>query len=304
MFKLVPDLDVDAELEVGDFSVRSTKVAPREAVNYVSRNRRLFVSCSKNDERKLAMGFFLPRLFFLNYKEINHMFRCVDTVRDVVITKKNNVIVAPYVILITLSARGYRLTETLLELFLPELYIESSKKFRFASQMQIIQEKLGYAPSDYYVYEFECYYSTVCLILMSYRDERSSADMFDSRPLSPITKSLTEITYRLYLLHIRSESVQWSISARALISQTVNTVLVTVYMLLTRAIAERATLTCALARDHPLPLAQLVQYHDALARLVEDMQRMKSFCTNKHGQRVLLGLCQLQPPAGAGEARG
>uniref|UniRef100_A0AAU7E2I6 Intermediate transcription factor 3 small subunit n=1 Tax=Rousettus bat poxvirus TaxID=3141933 RepID=A0AAU7E2I6_9POXV len=295
MFKLVPDLDVDAALELGDFSVRDTKVAPREAVNYVSRNRRLFVSRSRDDERKLAMGFFLPRLSFLNYKEINYMFRCVDTVRDVVITKKNNVIVAPYVALITLAARGYKLTETLLELFLPELYMESSKKFRFSTQIQIIQEKLGYASSDYYVYEFEQYYSTVCLILMSYRDDRSTAEMFDTRPLSPIAKSLSEVTYRMYVLHLRSASVQWSISARTLISQTVNTVLLTIYMLLTRAIAERATLTCALARENPLPLAQLVAYHDALARLVENMQRMKSFCTSKHDQRVLLGLCQLHP---------
>lgn len=153
MFQRVPDLEVDAVLELGDFCIQDTRGAPRESAHYVARHRRLFVNRSKDDERKLALGFFLPRLPFLTGREIHHLFQCVDTVKHVHITKKNNVIVAPYVILITMAARGYRLTETLLEMFFPELHKESSKKFRFATQIQIIQEKLGYAPGGYYVYE-------------------------------------------------------------------------------------------------------------------------------------------------------
>ncbi|QGN68106.1 viral intermediate transcription factor 32 kDa small subunit [Equine molluscum contagiosum-like virus] len=304
MFKRVPDLDVDAVLELGDFRIERTRGAPRETASYVSRHKRLFVNRTKDDERKLALGFFLPRMPFLNYKEINHLFQCVDTVKHVAITKKNNVIVAPYVILITLSARGYRLTETLLEMFFPELHRERSKKFRFATQIQIIQEKLGYAPSSYYVYEFECYYATFGLILQSYHGDRSGADMFDTRAMSGIVKSFAEITYRLYFLHLRSPRVQWSISACALINQIVNTVLLTLYMLLTRSVAERKALSCALSRDTRFPFEQLARYHGAYARLVADMQQMPSCRANRHDQQVLLRFCRVAdaPAAGAGAA--
>ncbi|AYO87571.1 TPA_asm: MC111R [Molluscum contagiosum virus] len=305
MFQRVPDLEVDAVLELGDFCIQDTRGAPRESAHYVARHRRLFVNRSKDDERKLALGFFLPRLPFLTGREIHHLFQCVDTVKHVHITKKNNVIVAPYVILITMAARGYRLTETLLEMFFPELHKESSKKFRFATQIQIIQEKLGYAPGGYYVYEFECYYATVGLLLQSYHGERDPGELFDARRVSSLVKALAEITYRLYCIHLRSQSVQWSISASTLINQIVNTVLLTLQTLQARALACGEVLTCTLARDSGFPSQQLAHYADALALLVADMRRVQSCKTNRHDQQVLLSFCRVggREPALAPEAR-
>lgn len=293
MFQRVPDLEVDAVLELGDFCIQDTRGAARESAHYVARHRRLFVNRSKDDERKLALGFFLPRLPFLTGREIHHLFQCVDTVKHVHITKKNNVIVAPYVILITMAARGYRLTETLLEMFFPELHKESSKKFRFATQIQIIQEKLGYAPGGYYVYEFECYYATVGLLLQSYHGEREPGELFDARRVSSLVKALAEITYRLYCIHLRSQSVQWSISSSTLINQIVNTVLLTLQALQARALACGEVLTCTLARDSGFPSQQLAHYADALALLVADMRRVQSCKTNRHDQQVLLSFCRV-----------
>ncbi|ATI21044.1 VITF-3 34kda subunit [Western grey kangaroopox virus] len=293
MYKLVPDLDTDVLLEVGDFRISDTRTEPREKNHYVSKNKRLFVNRTRNDERKLSLGFFLPRLTFLNYREINYMFKCMDAIKDVQLTKKNNVIVAPYLVLITLAARGFKFTETLLELYFPELFKENSKKFRFVTQIQIMQEKLGYAPSNYYTYEFEDYYSTICMILQSHGATDGRSELFDIRPLSDISKSLAEITYRLYLMHIGSTSVQWSISACASISQLVNTVLLTVYMLLTKSITEDKVLTCELAHATPFPLDLLKRYYSPLSDLVDKLTKLSSCRTNRNDQQTLLRFCRV-----------
>lgn len=187
MYQLVPDLDTNMNIELGDFRLSTTRSKPREDVKYyISKNKRLYVCRTKGDERVRSLGFFLPKLNFLNYKERNYMFQKMDNINNVQLTKKNNVISAPYVILINLSAKGFKFTESFLELYFPEIYRENSKKFKFNTQIQLIQEKLGYEHSSYHTIEFENYYTTVCLILQSKKNmEKDDPSLFDIREMSP-----------------------------------------------------------------------------------------------------------------------
>ncbi len=289
MFEEVPDLNLEASLELGEINVEATKAGVRENTAFVSYNRRLYTHHTKDEERKLALGFFLPRLYFLDHRETNYLFRCVDAVKHVSITKKNNIIVAPYLVLLTMSSKGYKLTESMIELFFPELYNEHSKKFKFNSQVKIIQEKLGYPPGNYHVYDFEMYYSMVALSIR--KDE--SSEIFDTRKESIIVSSLSEITYRLYLMHLKSDAVQWSISTGSIINQMVNTVLTTIHELLERTISEKLTLTCKLAKETELPVSLLSERMIRLTKLVTDLKRMNSFKISRRDKDNLIKYCEL-----------
>ncbi|CCD83279.1 intermediate transcription factor [Squirrelpox virus] len=289
VFEPVPDMQLEAALELGDVGVEDTRASARENPSFVLRSRRVFPHRTKDDERKLALGFFLPRLYFLSHREIRYLFSCVDAVKHVSITKKNNVIVAPYITLLAMAARGYRLTDTMLERFFPELHSEHSKKFRFEAQVRVIQEKLGYAQGNYHVYEFEHYYATVALVLRG----PASVPIFDTRAESAVVISLSEITYRIYFMHLRSDAAQWSVSTAAIVNQMINTVLVTVYELMARAAAEGRELRCALAREHEFPFGMLLERLPALARLVEDLRRARSCRVGRRDRETLLGFCRL-----------
>ncbi|AID46679.1 intermediate transcription factor VITF-3 [Pigeonpox virus] len=296
MYEIVPDLDTNMSLELGDFKLSTTRTKPREEDNqyYLSKNRRMYVCSSKGSERTKSLGFFLSKIPFLNYKEKNYMFQKMDNINNIQLTKKNNVISAPYVILINLSANGFKFTESFLEIYFPEIYKENSKKFKFNTQIQLIQEKLGYEHSSYYNIEFEHYYTTVCLILQSKRNmEKEDPELFDIREMSPILKSLSEITYKLYVLYIKSKFVQWSVSASAVVTQLVNTVLITVYNLITKFITENKTFKCKLAHNNELPIDMLVSYYEEFSEIITNLMKLNRYRVNKHIQETLLSFCTI-----------
>ncbi|UWX11413.1 CRPV-304 [Crowpox virus] len=293
MYKLIPDLDTSMNLELGDFKLSTTKIKPREDTQYyVSKNKRMYLCKTKGDERIKSLGFFLHKLEFLNYKETNYMMQKMENINNIQLTKKNNVISAPYVILINLSSKGFRFTETLLEFYFPEVFKENSKKFKFNTQIQLIQEKLGYEQSSYDSIEFENYYSTICLILKSKKNmEKDDPEMFDVRDMSPILKSLSEITYKLYVMYIRSNFVQWSISSSAVVTQLVNTVLTTIFNLLTKYITENKRFTCKLAHNNELPIDMLVCYYNELSEIISNLMKLNRYKINRHVQENLLSFC-------------
>ncbi|ALA62501.1 intermediate transcription factor VITF-3 [Turkeypox virus] len=294
MYQVIPDLDTNMNLELGDFKLSSTKVKPREDIQYISNNKRLYVSRTKNDERILSLGFFLPRLTFLNYKERNYMFKKLDNINEVQLTKKNNVISAPYIILINLSANGFKFTESLLEYYFPEVYKENSKKFKFNTQIQLIQEKLGYEHSSYHTIEFEDYYATICLILQSKENMvKDDPELFDIRKMSPILKALSEITYKLYVLYIKSNFVQWSISPAAVVTQLVNTVLITIFNLLTKLITENKKFDCVLAHNDKIPIDLMIDYYDEFSEIISNLTTLDKYKINKHVQESLLSFCSI-----------
>ncbi|QHG62658.1 intermediate transcription factor VITF-3 [Cetacean poxvirus 1] len=278
MFEEVQDLNIEAIVEIADIDVDTTKIGSRETDNYVSRCRRLYTHRTKNEERKIALGFFLSRMYFLDYKEINYLFRCMDTVKDVNITKKNNIIVAPYIILLNMASKGYKMTETMIELFFPEIYNEHSKKFRFRSQIRIIQEKLGYSISEYHVYEFELYYSTIALTM---RNECSELyGIFDIRKECVLVSSLSEITYKIYLLNLKSNIIQWSISTGSIVNYFINIVLITIYELITKSINDNTILCCTLLTESELPNEMLRKRIEPLTRLISKIKSAKSYNVN------------------------
>nr|WGO62725.1 VITF-3 32 kDa small subunit [Wadden Sea poxvirus] len=287
MFEQVPDLNLEASVEIGDINVDKTKAGARESTLYISKSKRLFTHKTKDEERKLALGFFLPRLYFLDHKEINYLFRCVDEIKSVHITKKNNIIVAPYIILLTMSSKGYKFTETMIELFFPELYNEHSKKFKFNSQICIIQEKLGYKVENYHVYDFEPYYSTIALSIRN----NSSEYIFNTRQESSVISSLSEITYRLYLMHLKSDTVQWSTSTGTIINQMVNTVLITIYEILERSIKENIIIRCSLSNETELPISLLIERKELLEKIINGLRSTRSFKVNRKDKDILLKHC-------------
>ncbi|AQT35947.1 m97R [Myxoma virus] len=284
MFDPVPDLNLEADIEIGDVNVEVTKSRVGESTSYVSKSKRLFVHKTKDEERKLALRFFLPRLYFLSYKEVNYLFRCLDAVKDVCITKKNNVIVAPYMILLIMSSKGYKLTESMIEMFFPELYNENSKKFRFTSQVCIIQEKLGYTVHNYHVYEFEYYYSTVALAL---RDKE--VDVFNTRQESEFVSSFSEITYRFYLILLKSNLVQWSASTGSIINQIVNTVLFTVYEILQKNVRR---FRCTLANETTVPLQLLLDRMQYFKKIILGLESTNSFKISKKDKSMFIKYCE------------
>ncbi|AAL40577.1 Intermediate transcription factor VITF-3 (1) [Monkeypox virus] len=284
MFEPVPDLNLEASVELGEVNIDQTTPMIKENSGFISRSRRLFAHRSKDDERKLALRFFLQRLYFLDHREIHYLFRCVDAVKDVTITKKNNIIVAPYIALLTIASKGCKLTETMIEAFFPELYNEHSKKFKFNSQVSIIQEKLGYQSGNYHVYDFEPYYSTVALAI---RDEHSSG-IFNIRQESYLVSSLSEITYRFYLINLKSDLVQWSASTGAVINQMVNTVLITVYDKLQLAIENDSQFTCSLAVESELPIKLLKDRNELFTKFINELKKTSSFKISKRDKDTLL----------------
>ncbi|AST09520.1 VITF-3 34kda subunit [NY_014 poxvirus] len=283
MFEPVPDLNLEADVELGEVNVELTKPMIQE-YGYVSRNRRLFTHRSKDDERKLALRFFLQRLYFLDHSEINYLFRCLDAVKNVSITKKNNIIVAPYIALLTIASRGYKLTETMIEAFFPELHSEHSKKFKFNSQISIIQEKLGYQQGNYHTYDFEPYYSTVAL---SIRDEVSSG-IFNTRQESALVSSLSEITYKFYLIHLKSDLVQWSASTGTVINQMINTVLITIHELLEQYIENKIKFKCTLAIESELPIKLLIDRKDLFTKFINELKKTTSLRISKRDKDALM----------------
>ncbi|AWU47142.1 VITF-3 [Sea otter poxvirus] len=288
MFESVPDYQLEATVELGDINVETTKSRTRESTGYISRGRRLFPQKTKNEERMLSLGFFLQRLSFLGHQEVMYLFKCVDSIQNVSITKKNNIIISPYIIVITMAAKGYKFTESVLELLLPELYNERSKRFKFTQQIRSVQEKLGYTQNDYYTYTFEDYYSMIVLMIR----ERSDG-IFDIRNESVIVASLAEETYRFYFIQLKSNSVQWSISTGSLINQLVNTVLyVTLYML-ERSLVEDSELICKLTIETPLPYKMLIQHIKQFSKLINEMKRLSSFNINKKDTETLSSFYEL-----------
>ncbi|ANS71186.1 small subunit viral intermediate transcription factor [Pteropox virus] len=288
MFKEVPAYQLEADVKIGDINVNVTKSRARENSSYVSKTRRLFPQRSKNDEHKLSLGFFLQRLSFLGYKETAYLFRCVDAVKNVSITKKNNVIIAPYIALITMASKGYKLTETMLQLYFPELYSERSKRFKFSTQIMYIQDKLGYPQSEYFVYSFEEYFSTVALII---RDETDT--VFDSRKESSLISSLSEITYRFYLKQLKEDAIQWSVSTGTLITQMINTVLIATYEMLKQAIELNASISCKLAKETPVPFNLLIENKNKFINFINDIKKLESFKVNKKEKDFLMTFFEL-----------
>ncbi|AEN03699.1 32kDa small subunit of transcription factor VITF-3 [Yokapox virus] len=282
MFEQVPDLNLEADVELGEMNVHSTKPMIQE-YGFISRNRRLFSHRSKDDERKLALRFFLQRLYFLDNSEINYLFRCVDAVKNVTITKKNNIIVAPYIALLTISSKGYKLTESMIEAFFPELYSENSKKFKFNSQICIIQEKLGYQQGSYHIYDFEPYYSTVALSIRNH----VSSGIFNTRQESVFISSLSEITYRFYLICLKDDLVKWSASTGTIINQMINTVLLTIYELLEKYIEYNIPLNCKLAVESELPMTLLLDRKDLFTKFINELKKTSSFKISKRDKDTL-----------------
>ncbi len=290
MFQPVPDMAAEADIDLGDVSVDATRAGAREKTVFFARNKRMYPHRSKDEERKLSLGFFLQRLDFLTSREVNLQFRSLDALRTENVMKKNNVLVAPYILIATLAGRGFRMTETMVELYFPELYRETSKRFRFCAQIKVIQDFLGFAHDSYHTYDFETYFAFVALVL---RGADSAAEAFDVRAESGLVRSLTEITYRLYVMQLRSDAAQWSVSTGAVVSQAVNTVLSVVGDLAARAEAERLTPVCDLARENPLSLDDLRKYGPRLRSLLTTMARARSFKTNRRDKDTLSRFCRL-----------
>ncbi|ADT91127.1 viral intermediate transcription factor VITF-3 [Cotia virus SPAn232] len=285
MFDPVPDLNIEANIELGDVSVDLTKTRVGETASYYSKNRRLIVHKTKDDERKLALRLFLPRMYILSYKEVNYLFRCIDSIKDVAITKKNNVIVAPYIIILTMASKGYKLTDSILELFFPEIYNENSKKFKFSSQVCIIKEKLGYSGSQYHTYDFELYYSTIALAIRNNINDDSESNIFDTRIESEFIRSFSEITYRFYILLLKSNLIQWSSSTGTIINQMVNIVLDTIYNILEKD--DITNINCKLAIDTTIPFDLIKDRYDKFKKLMNDIQSTNSFKISKSFSEIL-----------------
>lgn len=294
MFQPVPDMSVEADIKLGDVSVDATRAGAREKTVFFARNKRMYPHRSKDEERKLSLGFFLQRLDFLTSKEVNMQFRSLDAVKTETVLKKNNVLVAPYILIATLAGRGFRLTETMVEIYFPELYRETSKRFRFGAQIRIIQEFMGYATDSYHTYDFETYFAFVALVI---RGADTDVEAFDVRPESGLVRSLTEITYRLYVMQLRSDAAQWSVSTGSVVSQVVNTVLTVVCELADRAEAEGAVPVCDLARENPLSVEDLRKYGARLRELLATMARARSFKINRRDRDALSRFCRLAPSA-------
>ncbi|APG58318.1 intermediate transcription factor 3 small subunit [BeAn 58058 virus] len=284
MFDPVPDLNIEANIELGDVSVDLTKSRVGETASYYSKNRRLIVHKTKDDERKLALRLFLPRMYILTYKEVNYLFRCIDSIKDVSITKKNNVIVAPYMIILTMASKGYKLTDSILELFFPEIYNENSKKFKFSSQVCIIKEKLGYSGTQYHTYDFELYYSTIALAIRN-NDNDTESNIFDTRNESEFIISFSEITYRFYIMLLKYNLIQWSSSTGTIINQMVNTVLVTIYNLLEKD--DITNINCKLAVENTIPIDLIKDRYDKFKKLIIDIQSTNSFKISKPISEIL-----------------
>ncbi|ABI99263.1 intermediate transcription factor VITF-3 [Deerpox virus W-848-83] len=290
MFDPVPDLNLEANIEIGDVNVENTKSNIGESPSYISRSKRLYIHKTKDEERRLSLRFFLPRIYFLSYKEVNYLFRCIDAIKDVCITKKNNVIVAPYMILLIMSSKGYKLTESMIELFFPELYNENSKKFKFSSQVCIIQEKLGYPVEHYHKYDFEVYYSTIALSIRKVDEtDESESEIFNTRQESEFVSSLSEITYRFYIILLMNNMVQWSSSTASIINQMVNTVLITVYELIKKCNDEPTTsIHCKLSNESNIPVILLLNRINLLEKFIVGLQSTKSFKISKRDKELLL----------------
>ncbi|ASK51305.1 Intermediate transcription factor (VITF-3s) [Eptesipox virus] len=288
MFEPVPDLNLEANVELGEINVDKTVARVGETTNYVSKSRRLFTHKTKDDERKLALRFFLPRLYYLKYNEVNYLFRCIDTVKDVVITKKNNITSVLYVVLLTMASKGYKLSESMIEMFFPELFNEKSKKFKFVSQMMSIQQKIGYTDmGNYHNYMFEQYYATIALTLRF--DEYS--EIFCTRKECQFISSFTEITYRLYLLFLKSDIIQWSSATGAIINQLINTVLITIYDYINKSIKEKKIFDCTLAKENKLPIQFLLERKELLDRFIIDLKNTSSCKISKRDKDILDTYC-------------
>ncbi|AIZ77335.1 putative intermediate transcription factor VITF-3 [Parapoxvirus red deer/HL953] len=292
MFQPVPDMSAEADITLGDVSVDATRAGAREKTVFFARSKRMYPHRSKDDERKLSLGFFLQRLDFLTSKEVNMQFRSLDALRTETVMKKNNVLVAPYILIATLAGRGFRMTETMVELYFPELHRETSKRFRFAAQIKVIQEFLGYPGDSYHTYDFETYFAFLALVL---RGADTEVDAFDVRAESGLVRSLTEITYRLYVLQLRADAAQWSVSTGAVVSQAVNTVLTMVCELHERAEAEHAVPVCDLARENPLSPADLARYGARMRVLLAEMAQARSFKISRRDKDALSRFCRLCP---------
>ncbi|ABQ43574.1 intermediate transcription factor VITF-3 [Tanapox virus] len=283
MFDPVPDLNLEATVEIGDVAIDKIKARAGESSSFVSKNKRLFIHKTKNEERKLSLRFFISRVYFLSYKEVNYLFRCLDTISDVSITKKNNVIVAPYMVLLTLSSKGYKFTDSMIELFFPELYNEHSKKFRFNSQICIIQEKLGYSTCCYHSYDFELYYSTIALAIRNNLDK----DIFNTREESEFVSSLSEITYRFYLINLKFNYIQWSSSTGSVINQMVNVVLLAIFDFLEKCTKENKFFTCTLAIETKVPVSLLIDRISLIKKIILDLKCTNSFKVSKRDKREI-----------------
>ncbi|QDJ95098.1 intermediate transcription factor VITF-3s [Hypsugopox virus] len=288
MFEPVPDLNLEADVELGEINVEKTTARVGETTNYVSRSRRLFSHKTKDDERKLALRFFLPRLYCLKYNEVNYLFRCIDTVKDISITKKNNITSVLYIVLLTMASKGYKLTESMIEMFFPELFNEKSKKFKFISQMTSIQQKIGYENmGHYHNYVFEQYYSTVALTLRL--DEYS--EIFCTRKEYQFISSFSEITYRLYLLFLKHDIIQWSSTTGAVINQIINTVLITIYDGIEESIKNKKIFNCTLAKEHKLPIQFLIERKNLWDRFITDLKNTGSCKISKRDKELLDNYC-------------
>ncbi|QHR82639.1 viral intermediate transcription factor VITF-3 [Brazilian porcupinepox virus 1] len=282
MFEQVPDLNIEANIELGDVNVDLTKSRVGETSTYFSKSRRLFVHKTKDDERKLSLRFFLSRMYILSYKEVNYLFRCIDSIKNTSITKKNNIIVPPYIIILTMASKGYKLTESIIELFFPELYNEKSKKFRFSSQVCIIQEKLGYVRGNYHNYDFESYYSTIALSLRENKDKDD--DIFNTKSESQFISSFSEITYRLYVILLKENLIQWSSSTGSIINQMVNTVLITIYDIIKKDIKY---LDCKLSSENKIPIEMLTNRINLFDKIIKDIRSTISFKISKSDVNIL-----------------
>ncbi|AGZ95414.1 32kDa small subunit of transcription factor [Goatpox virus] len=286
MFDPVPDLNLEANIEIGDVNIdKITSGEANESLSYASKSRRLFIHKTKDEERKLALRFFLPRMYFLSYKEVNYLFRCIDAVKDVTITKKNNIIVAPYMILLIMDSKGYKLSESMIEVFFPELYNENSKKFKFTSQICSIQEKLGYNVTNYHTYDFESYYSTFALTL---RKNTESDIIFNTRNESEFISSLSEVTYRFYIILLKNNLVQWSSSTGSVVNQMINTVLITIYEILKQKERDRKKYICHLANETNFPSVFLLDRMNLFDKIISDIKSTNSFKVSKRDKSILL----------------
>ncbi|PWG67861.1 hypothetical protein DEM28_26280, partial [Enterobacter mori] len=83
--------------------------------------------------------------------------------------------------------------------------------------------------TNYHKYDFESYYSTFALTL---RKNTESDIIFNTRNESEFISSLSEVTYRFYIILLKNNLVQWSSSTGSVVNQMINTVLITIYEIL------------------------------------------------------------------------
>ncbi|ABJ09020.1 intermediate transcription factor VITF-3 [Nile crocodilepox virus] len=271
-YEAIDEFRSDSTLEIGDVELGS--INPREAVQtYVSYKRRIFVSKTRDEERKLSFGFFTPRFVFLNYKEINHCFQYLDSIKEVKLSKKNNVIVPVYVVFVLLDERGFKFIESLIGIYFPELIGERSKTFRFRNQIAAIRARLGLPPAEYCTYEFERYYAALCLVLQRYADLRPVA-VFSVEALRHVADFFALVTYRVFLLQIKAGAAVLSVSVGAVVNKLVGSVLYAVFEMLRYCRERGCELECELGGESaPAALSDLRgRLFPAYERLVGELR--------------------------------